>query len=225
MIVPSTQDDLPILPNFLLAAKGPDGSLAVAGRQATYDGALGARSMHALQSYREDAESYDDKAYTITSIYHGGTLEMFTSHPYRELASGGPEYATTQLRSFAMADTAETFRQGATAYRNARDWAKKQRDQAIQEANARVRESQTPQHDSTSTSLSESPSEERATDILSQDVLGNGIQIPQFPPPLHWEKEMLGRGHSKANAPTGFPKRWTTLNVSDSTLVAANSNA
>jgi hypothetical protein len=31
-IIPSTQDDLPIAPNFLLAAKGPDGSLAMAGR-------------------------------------------------------------------------------------------------------------------------------------------------------------------------------------------------
>ena len=31
-IVPSTQHDFPILPNFVLAAKGPDGSPAVAGR-------------------------------------------------------------------------------------------------------------------------------------------------------------------------------------------------
>ena len=29
-IIPSTQDELPIAPNSLLAAKGPDGSLAVA---------------------------------------------------------------------------------------------------------------------------------------------------------------------------------------------------
>ncbi|KAL9131050.1 MAG: hypothetical protein Q9217_000936 [Psora testacea] len=31
---------------------------------------------------------------------------------------------TTQLRSFAMDDTPDTFRQGATALRNARDWVK-----------------------------------------------------------------------------------------------------
>ena len=53
-IIPSTQDDLPIAPNFSLAAKGPDGSIAVAGRQACYDGALGARGTHSLQSYGED---------------------------------------------------------------------------------------------------------------------------------------------------------------------------
>lgn len=49
-IIPSTQDDLPITPNFFLAAKGPDGTAAVARRQTCYDGALGARGMNSLQS-------------------------------------------------------------------------------------------------------------------------------------------------------------------------------
>nr|KMM73034.1 hypothetical protein CPAG_09323 [Coccidioides posadasii RMSCC 3488] len=40
-IIPSTQDDLATAPNFFLEAKGPDGSLAVATRQACYYGALG----------------------------------------------------------------------------------------------------------------------------------------------------------------------------------------
>ena len=42
-----------------------------------------------------------------------------------------------------MTDTAETFRQGATAYRNARDWAKEQRDEMIKRANDRANDSQT----------------------------------------------------------------------------------
>jgi len=41
----------------------------------------------------------------------------------------------TQLRSFAMTDTADTFRQGATAFRNARDWKMERRDEAIKYAN------------------------------------------------------------------------------------------
>lgn len=45
-IIPSTQDGLPIAPNFFLAAKGPNGTAAVARRQACYDGALGARGMY-----------------------------------------------------------------------------------------------------------------------------------------------------------------------------------
>lgn len=47
-IIPSTQHDFPMAPNFFLAVKGPDGSASVAKKQACYDGALGARGMHSL---------------------------------------------------------------------------------------------------------------------------------------------------------------------------------
>ncbi|OJD13356.1 hypothetical protein ACJ73_09211 [Blastomyces percursus] len=43
----------------------------------------------------------------------------------------------TQLRSFAMTDNRDTFRSGACAYRNARDWAKERRDEFIKSANER----------------------------------------------------------------------------------------
>ena len=65
-------------------------------------------------------------------------------HPSQPTScEGRPECHMTQLRSFAMTDTAETFRQGATAYRNARDWAKEQRDEMIKRANDRANDSQT----------------------------------------------------------------------------------
>ncbi|KAF2182612.1 hypothetical protein K469DRAFT_585737 [Zopfia rhizophila CBS 207.26] len=138
-IIPSTQHDLPIAPNFFLAAKGPDGSLAVAGRQACYDGALGARGMHSLRSYGEDEPVYDNNAYTITSIYHGGQLKMYTSHLTQPSSPGGsPEYHMTQINTWGMTGNADTFRQGARAYRNARDWAKELRDGAISQANERA---------------------------------------------------------------------------------------
>ena len=41
-----------------------------------------------------------------------------------------------------MTGNAETFRQGATAYRNASDWAKEQRDKAIKRVNEKVNDSQ-----------------------------------------------------------------------------------
>ncbi|KAK2849601.1 hypothetical protein FQN49_005592 [Arthroderma sp. PD_2] len=143
-IIPSTQDDLPMAPNFFLEAKGPDGSLAVATRQACYNGALGARGIHSLQSYkRDDDHTYDNNAYTLTSIYHGSTLKLYTTHPTAPRDSDGcSEYIMTSLRSFAMADNADTFRKGASAYRNARDWAKEQRDEAIKAANERYIHSQ-----------------------------------------------------------------------------------
>jgi hypothetical protein len=137
-VVPSTQHDLPIAPNFFLAAKGPDGSLAVAGRQACYDGALGARGIQSLQSYRRDKLVDDNNAYTVTSIYHGGTLKMYTSHPKSTGPGGRPEYFMSQLKGYSMTGDPETFRKGATAYRNARDWAKEQRDEAITQANERA---------------------------------------------------------------------------------------
>ncbi|KKZ63511.1 hypothetical protein EMCG_02170 [[Emmonsia] crescens] len=43
----------------------------------------------------------------------------------------------TPLRSFAMTNNPDTFRSGACAYRNARDWAKEQRDELIKSANER----------------------------------------------------------------------------------------
>jgi hypothetical protein len=137
-IVPSTQHDLPIVPNFFLAAKGPDGSASVAKRQACYDGALGARGVHSLQEYGKDEPEFDNNASTLTSIYHNGQLQMFTSHPSKSDTSDQPEYYMTQLRSFSMTDNPDTFREGATWYRNGRDWAKEQRDDAIRRANEKA---------------------------------------------------------------------------------------
>lgn len=61
-IISSTQNDLPIAPNFFLKAKGPSGTAVIAKRQACYDGALEARGMHSLQSYGQD------KQLTITRL-------------------------------------------------------------------------------------------------------------------------------------------------------------
>ena len=78
-IVPSTQKDLLMAPKFFLTAKGLDGSLAMAGRQACYHGALGARSIQNLQSYRQPEPVYDNNTYTATSMY-GGHHILYTSH-------------------------------------------------------------------------------------------------------------------------------------------------
>jgi len=138
-IVPSTQEDLPMAPNFFLAVKGPDGSSAIAERQACYDGALGARGIQSLQSYGETEPVFDNSAYTITSIYHGGQLKMYTTHPTQPTGpENRPEYFMNQLGAFAMTNKPETFREGATAFRNARDWAKEKRDEFIENANRRM---------------------------------------------------------------------------------------
>lgn len=134
-IVPSTQHDLPIVPNFFLAVKGPDGSASVAKRQACYDGALGARGLHSLQGYGKDEPEFDSNASTLTSMYHNGQLQMFTSHLSKSATSDRIEYHMTQINGWSMTANANAFREGATWYRNGRDWAKEQRDEAIRRAN------------------------------------------------------------------------------------------
>ncbi|KLJ06054.1 hypothetical protein EMPG_10498 [Blastomyces silverae] len=137
-ITPSTQHDALILPNFFAEAKGPDGSTAVAKRQALYDGTLGARAMLQLLSYGKEL-AYDGNAYVITSTYHDGVLKLYTIHPTASTDPGrDTDYHMTQLRSFALTDTPDSFRQGVSAFRNARDWAKEQRDQGIVMANSTV---------------------------------------------------------------------------------------
>ncbi|KZZ89165.1 hypothetical protein AAL_07813 [Moelleriella libera RCEF 2490] len=138
LIVPSTQHDLPIVPNYCLQVKGPDGNLSVATRQASYDGALAARGIASLQSYNLQGQQHDNNAYTITSTYHGGQLKMYTSHPIPPTDGKEAGFVMTQIKTWGMTGDADTFRQGATAFRNGRDWAEKQRDKIIKQVNNRV---------------------------------------------------------------------------------------
>lgn len=137
MIVPTTQEELPICPNFFVAAKGPDGSLAVAMRQACYDGTLGARGIHSLQTHGQIWMGPDNSAHTITSIYHGGQLKMYTiSRSGLPDTEDHPEYYMHQLNAWSLTGNIEAYRQGITAFRNARDWAEEQRNKAIASANS-----------------------------------------------------------------------------------------
>ncbi len=179
-VTPATQGHAPALPNFFTEAKGPDGSAAVAKRQACFDGALGARGVHKLRSFEADPTlAYDNNAYTITSTYNDGTLKMYTIHPTQAFnVEDSPEYHMTQLRGWLLTDTPETFRQGVGAFRNARDWAKEQRDQLIASTNGRItgmpRDASTLEPSTHSMSQStfepDAPESETSADELSQDV-------------------------------------------------------
>ena len=137
-IVPSTNTAAPCLPNFFTEAKGPNGSSAVCKRQALYDGALGARGIHELRSYIDQETLFDNKAYTITSTYQGGTgdFTIYSTHP--ALSNGSQksiEYRMTQLNGWKLTGNPDSFRQGAIALRNAREWAKENREELIAAAN------------------------------------------------------------------------------------------
>jgi hypothetical protein len=138
-IIPCTDTSRPLLANHFTELKGPDGRASEMKRQITQDLGIGARGMLAIQSYGQDGYTYDGNAYTLGSTYHSGTgtLKMYAMHPTQPAdPSGQPQYHTTQIRGFDMTDNADTFRQGATWYRNSRDLAKEYRDAAIAQANA-----------------------------------------------------------------------------------------
>lgn len=77
MIVPSKDTSAPILPNFFLEFKGPDGTPAVARRQILQDGSLGARAIKSLQEWRSVS---DEGAHTISGTFHDGILDLYTTH-------------------------------------------------------------------------------------------------------------------------------------------------
>ena len=164
-IVPSTNTTNPCVPNFFIEVKPPSGRADVCKRQALYDGALGARGIQQLRSYVDGKTSYDNNAYTITSTYDAGLLKLYTIHPTRSTRSKMlSEYRMTRLRVMTqvwdMADNVEIFRQGATALRNARDWAQEKRKELVAAANGKALNADTSEFDSsTHSDLSPSTNE------------------------------------------------------------------
>ena len=104
------------------SGKGPRWVSCCCQRQASYDGALGARETHSFWSYGQDEPVYENNAYAITSTYHDGHLKMYASYLAQPASPGGrPEYYMSQINTWGMTGNVETFRQGATAYQNARE--------------------------------------------------------------------------------------------------------
>ncbi|KEY64855.1 hypothetical protein S7711_10778 [Stachybotrys chartarum IBT 7711] len=141
MIVPTKHANVPVAPNFFLEAKAPGGGADVARRQACLDGAYGARAMHSLQIYGEEEPVYDGNAYTYSSTYHAGTgtLQLYAHHTTAPTDPEGRQgYHMTQIDAYALTGSRKGFVEGATAFRNARDLARRHRDKFIRQANARA---------------------------------------------------------------------------------------
>lgn len=140
-IVPCNRTSLPAAPNFFVEAKSDDGRAAVLKVQACHDGAIGARAMHSLQNYGSTECRYDGNAYSYSSIYHNGTLRMYSHHPAPPKTHGRkPQYYMAQIRGFDITDNIDSFREGAAAFRNLRDLAKAHRDDLIHRANQLARQ-------------------------------------------------------------------------------------
>jgi hypothetical protein len=95
--------------------------------------------MQHFQSYSQLELVYDNNVYTIISIFDGRHLHIYTTYPTQSANPGGQsEYYINQFNGWILIGNLKTFRQGATAYRNARDWVKEKRDKFIEAANGRV---------------------------------------------------------------------------------------
>jgi hypothetical protein len=136
LVIPALQSR-PIAPNFFVEAKQPGASAPVALNQACFVGATGARGIHSLQTYSEQTPKYNNNAYTLSAIYHFGTLKIYSHHVSKPNGPGSqPEYYMHQLYAWALTASKETLIQGITAFRNAESWTEAQRNAAIDHANA-----------------------------------------------------------------------------------------
>ena len=166
-IVPSTDTRVPCLPTFFNVTKGPKGMIQAGQRQILYSATLGARAVHHLWCFITDftpasPAAFDNNAYVITALYQSaaGMLWLYATHPIpatspsfstlsqnSAAASSSPsapnrpplvEYRTTLIHQSLLTQSAESFREGVSAYRNAREWAKEKRDELVAAANAKV---------------------------------------------------------------------------------------
>ncbi|MCJ1468645.1 hypothetical protein MMC07_007274, partial [Pseudocyphellaria aurata] len=136
-ITPSTNPCAPVLPNFFVEIKGSN-TLANQ-RQAWYGGVLGARGFQKLRSFEAgDVEPFDEKAYTITCTIHDGILRLFAVHATPSIHPEKPEYHMAKIGAWFLSNSLDGFWDAVSAFRNARDWARAQRDKLVTAANRRM---------------------------------------------------------------------------------------
>ena len=146
-IVPSMNTGAPCLPNFFTEVNGPGDFYDAGERQTLYSGALGARGIHELRSYIGQETLYDNKAYTIAISYKGDEdiLEFYSIHPSPSTNSNRKyDLRSTWLTIKSIKNYPDSFLKGATALRNARDWAKEKREELIAAANSKVSDMEHP---------------------------------------------------------------------------------
>ncbi|KAK0258868.1 hypothetical protein LTR35_018127 [Friedmanniomyces endolithicus] len=203
-IIPSTSTKRPAAPNHLTEVKGPSGRSDVLRRQATYAGAIGARAMHELQNYGNDPPVYDGNAYTLVPAYNSGagTLQIYATHPTHS-ATGRTEYHMTELDSYAMMRNANSFREGATAFRNSRDLSKEHRDRFIAAANAAAAQKPAPVATPSSGTASGSPISSRTGVASFESNTTTNESPPEVEEPLKRPRTRSGAASNTTESMQG----------------------
>ena len=202
-IVPSTDTRNPNAANFFLEAKGPNGSAAVKTRQACYDGALGARGMHALQNYGQAEPTYDNNAHTYSATYHDGTVKLYAHHLIEPPQPGEPpNYYMNQMWHMALTHSPQVCREGIGAFRNARDLAAEERNMLIDQANA-IAQSQSTDAMSFSTSSSQRTVTTVREELVESDTSADELAL-DYPSTLTQSKRQK-KDHEQDKAPSARP--------------------
>ncbi|KAL7929606.1 hypothetical protein V8C35DRAFT_194073 [Trichoderma chlorosporum] len=240
--IPTKHASVPVVPNFYMEVKGPEGSAAVAQRRVCYDGAYGARAIHTLQSYGDSEPTYDGNAYTYSSTYHSGTgtLQLYAHHVTAPTTSGGrPEYHMNQIDSWGMTGNIDTFRRGVTAFRNARELADRHRRSFIQTANSRASRSgavddvsETPEDVNYSIDPADYSGWQDADDALQQQIADTNYaayddvaaNVPQHLDPEE-DSQDFGQGTTTLafdDPSMSFTSRFTSVSTGKSSLETAS---
>jgi hypothetical protein len=118
----------PMIPNFLLEAKGAKGQAHVLKLQACHGGALGTRAMDTFRQLCNLPP--DENARCFSATYHNGTstLELYAHH------SVDNSYYMTRIEMFSMAKGEDEFEAGVTAFRALRHRARVERQSLLKAA-------------------------------------------------------------------------------------------
>ncbi len=137
LIMPSTNPSVPILPTFLMTVAAPKTSPKCLMRAAWYYGAFAARAVHQLRCRIPSQALNDKKAYVITADYAADSaiLDLYVTHTVLADDPAVPLQYHTVLCGRWFLDDAEAYRTAISALRNAREWARDQRDDLIRLAN------------------------------------------------------------------------------------------
>jgi hypothetical protein len=135
-IDPSALEEMPIIPNFFLECQDSAFPERDVKTRAQHHGAVGSRAIHSLQNYGNEELEYDNQPYTFSVTYHEGNLMLYAHHVTKPYCEGElPAYHMNQIHAIHMTASRESFIEGITAFRNARDEAQKHRDRFIAAAN------------------------------------------------------------------------------------------
>lgn len=187
-IAPCTDLSSPLLPNFFMEVHGCVGDPVVLTRQLMRDLLYGARGMLEIQSYSNGDRGFDGNAYTIGVSYSGslGALRFYTMFPTEPAdPTGNPVYQMYEVKILLLTQDAEGCRDGITWFRNARDFAKDVRDEAIASANkvALDRHNGAPAPASTNQLLVSGPTNGVSGLVPGSWLGGRSLPKPKIPPP------------------------------------------